>query len=227
VLRVLDVLRRAEGPVSLARIAAMLDVSERQVRRDLAVLVEAGHPLRTSIVDGRSAVESLEREPSPRLTSRERQLLGSLGSLAAYLGPSALGAELGAALDKLARAADDGPAPTLVAGPTPQASAAVAERIDRIERAIRDRLELRVRTVADRDERRLQTFLPYLLVLLPGGVHVVGRWDLADPIRAVPLERLAHVEVAHGTSVAAPHAIDLGRVLEPARQSPASRAALT
>jgi predicted DNA-binding transcriptional regulator YafY len=227
VLRVLDLLRRAEGPVPLLRIASMLDVSERQVRRDVAVLVEAGHPMRIAIVDGRSAVESLERETTVALSARERQLLASLGALVASVGPGALGAELRAALDKLSNSRDDEDPPTIVAGPAHAASVALAERVDRIERAIRERLELRVRTAADRDERRTHAFLPYVLVLVPGGVHVVGRWDPGEPIRAVPVERLTHVELAPGTSVAAPHAIDLARVFEPGRAVHAPRAAMT
>lgn len=227
VLRVLDVLRRAEGPVLLSRIAAVLDVSERQVRRDLAVLTEAGYPVRTSLVEGRSAVESLARDTTVELTARERQLLLSLAPLSACLGPSALGAEVQAALEKLSSVRDDDPAPTVVAGPTLLASAAVAGRIDRIERAIRERLELRVRTTAERDDRRTLTFLPYLLVLVPSGVHVVGRWDPADRIRAVPVERLSHVEVALGTAVAAPRTIDLARAFEPARATASARTSMT
>ncbi|GAB4201707.1 MAG: hypothetical protein OHK0013_14010 [Sandaracinaceae bacterium] len=150
----------------------------------------------------------------------------SLAPLSACLGPSALGAEVQAALEKLSSVRDDDPAPTVVAGPTLLASAAVAGRIDRIERAIRERLELRVRTTAERDDRTL-TFLPYLLVLVPSGVHVVGRWDPADRIRAVPVERLSHVEVALGTAVAAPRTIDLARAFEPARATASARASMT
>jgi hypothetical protein len=114
------------------------------------------------------------------------------------------GEELRAALHKLALSAReerDEPV-TFVAAPLPLAGAGVGDRIDRIEQAIRDRNELRVRVSTDREDLRVATFLPYAIVLHPSGPHVVGRWDPTEPVRAVPIERLVHVEVAPGTVVA-------------------------
>lgn len=227
VLAILDVVRREGAPVPLARVAAQFGLSERQARRDVAMLAEAG--VRMTLVDGRSAVECDDGDEGVRLTPRERMLLASLAPLAAQLGPGALGDELREALAKLAlppRLAEGTPI-TLAGGPAPLASPSTAEKIDRIERAIRERLELRVRTTAERDDARLLTFLPYLLVLHAGGVYVAGRWEPGEPIRAVHVERLAHVELALGTSVAAPQSIDVARLFEAARAAQSPRVAMT
>lgn len=220
VLSMLERVRAEGGPVSLAKLASEFGLSERQARRDIAMLVEAGHKVKTVLVDGRSAVVATEPE-LVRLSARERGLLGSLGALAAQLGPGAVGEELRAALHKLALSAREEreQPPTLVAARVPTASASVGERVDRIERAIRERHELRVRLAAERDEGRVLPFLPYALVLHPSGPHVVGRWDPAEPVKAVPIERFAHVEIAAGTVVAAPQTLDLPRLFESARAS--------
>ncbi|MBX7196331.1 MAG: HTH domain-containing protein [Sandaracinaceae bacterium] len=220
VLAILELVRREAAPVPLARIAAQFELSERQARRDVAMLAESGHA-RSVIVEGRSAVAAAGPEPVS-LTPRERVLLGSLGVLAAQLGGGAVGEELRAALHKLALSAREErehPA-TLVAAPVPPASASVGERIDRIEQAIRARHELRVRLASEREEPRALAFLPYLLVMHPSGPHVVGRWDVTEPIRAVPLEKLSHVEVVSGTVVAAPQSLDLGRLFERSLEAP-------
>lgn len=226
VLAILELVRSERGPVPLARIAAQFDLSERQARRDVSMLAE-GHGVRTIIVEGRSAVIATEAESVP-LSARERMLLVSLGGLAAQLGPGSVGDEVRAVLHRLAPSADEERAlpTTLVPAPVTLASAAIGERIDRIEQAIRDRHELRVRLTSDRADVRVVAFLPYVVVLHPSGPHVVGRFDPAEPLRAVPIERLAHVEVAPGTVVVAPHSLDLVRLFEPPR-APASRAAHT
>jgi predicted DNA-binding transcriptional regulator YafY len=225
VLAILELVRSEGGPVPLARIASQFGLSERQARRDVSMLADAGHGLRTIIVDGRSAVLATEAG-SVELTPRERMLLASLGGLAAQLGPSSVGDELRAALHKLALSArEELEEPvTFVPAPVPLSSAGMADRVDRIEQAIRDRNELRVRLTSDREDPRVAAFLPYALVLHPSGPHVVGRWEAAEPVRAVPIERLAHVEVAAGTVVAAPQTLDLFRLFE-APRAPASRAA--
>jgi predicted DNA-binding transcriptional regulator YafY len=225
VLAILELVRREGAPVPLARIASQFGLSERQARRDVSMLAEAGHGVRTVIVEGRSAIVSTEPD-SVALTARERVLVASLGGLAALLGPGRVGEELRAALHKLALSAReerDEPV-TFVAAPLPLAGAGVGDRIDRIEQAIRDRNELRVRVSTDREDLRVATFLPYAIVLHPSGPHVVGRWDPTEPVRAVPIERLVHVEVAPGTVVAAPQTLDLLRLFE-APRAPASRAA--
>ncbi len=225
VLAILELVRREGAPVPLARIASQFGLSERQARRDVSMLAEAGHGVRTIIVEGRSAVVSTEPD-ALQLTARERMLLAGLGGLAAQLGPGAVGEELRGALHKLALSArEEREEPvTLVPAPLPLASAGLGERLDRIEQAIRDRNELRVRLSTDREDARVATFLPYTIVLHPSGPHVVGRWDPAEPVRAVPIERLTHVEIAPGTVVAAPQTLDLFRVFE-APRAPASRAA--
>ncbi len=230
VLAILEMVRTEGAPLPLARIAARFELSERQARRDVAMLVEAGHGLRTILLEGRSAVETTDAEGAVQLSARERVLLSSLAPLAAQLGQGALGDEVRAALHKLAlpaRLEVESPA-TVVAGPSQTASPATSERIDRIEAAIRDRLELRVRTAADPDDARLVALLPYLLVTHPSGLHVVARWEPGEPMRAVPVERLTHVELAPGTSVAAPQSIDVARLFEPsARGTSPQRLAMT
>ena len=225
VLAILEIVRNEGGPVPLSRIASHFELSERQARRDVAMLVESVEGVRSVIVEGRSAVVA-DADDVVRLGARERMLLASLAGLAEQLGPGALGEEVRAALHKLALSArEEREQPTtLVAAPMQAASSSVGERLDRIERAIRDRHELRVRLAGERDEQRLLGFLPYVIALHPSGAHVVGRWDPGEPIRAVPIERFAEVEVALGTVVAAPQALDLSRSFETPR-TPAARAA--
>jgi predicted DNA-binding transcriptional regulator YafY len=225
VLAILELVRSDGGPVPLARIAAHFGLSERQARRDVAMLTESVQGVRSVIVDGRSAVVA-EAPGLVRLDVRERVLLTSLAGLAHQLGGGVLGDEMRAAVNKLALTArEEREHPiTLVAAPVALASAGTAERIDRIEQAIRDRHELRVRVAGEREETRLVSFLPYVIALHPSGAHVVGRWDPGEPVRAVPIDRFAYVEVALGTVVAAPQALDLARSFE-APRSPVGRAA--
>ncbi len=156
VLAILELVRREGAPVPLARIASQFALSERQARRDVAMLAESGHA-RSVIVEGRSAVVGTEPE--------------------------------------------------------------AVRLIDRVELAIRVRHELRVQLASEREGSRTMTFLPYAIVVHPSGPHVIGRWDLGEPIRAVPIERFAHVEVAVGTVVAAPQGLDLFRLFEAPRAS--------
>lgn len=228
VLAILELVRAEGAPVALARIAAELGVSERQARRDVAMLADASPGVRSTLLDGRSAVELVEPD-TVRLTLRERTLLAGLASFADQLGPGALGDELRAAMHKLALSAREEercPA-SVVAGPSTPTSAATGDKVDRVERAIRERVELRVRLSSERDDARLLTFLPYVIALHATGPHVVGRWDPTEPVRAVPLERFAHVELAPGTFVPAPQSIDLPRLFEAPRATAAARAAHT
>lgn len=225
VLAILELVRTDGAPVPLTRIASQFGLSERQARRDVAMLTESVEGVRSVIVEGRSAVVS-EAAGVVRLEVRERALLASLAGLAEQLGAGSLGDEVRAAVHKLALSArEEREHPvTLVAAPVASASASVGERIDRIEQAIRDHHELRVRVAGEREETRLVGFLPYVLALHTSGVHVVGRWDPGEPVRAVPIDRFAYVEVALGTVVAAPQALDLARSFEVPR-SPVGRAA--
>ncbi len=225
VLAILEIVRSEGAPVPLARIASQFALSERQARRDVAMLTDSVEGVRSVIVDGRSAVVS-DGAGEVRLGVRERVLLASLGGLAQQLGDGALGDEVRATLNKLALTAREEreQTTTVVAAPVSLGTASTGERVDRIEQAIRDRHELRVRVVGERDEARLVSFLPYVIALHPSGVHVVGRWDPGEPVRAVPLDRFSHVEVALGTVVAAPQALDLARSFE-APRSPVGRAA--
>lgn len=220
VLAILELVRSEDAPVPLTRIAAHFGLSERQARRDVAMLTEAGHGVTAVIVEGRSAVMASASDVV-RLTPRERALLSSLAGVAGQLGHGALHGELGAALQKIALGAREErlePA-TVISGPWPGVSASCADRIDRIERAIRDRHELRVRLLGEREGSHTMTFLPYVIALHPAGPHVVGRWEPAEPIRAIAIERFAHVEVALGTVVAAPQSLDLARAFEQPRPS--------
>jgi len=119
--------------VPLSRIASHFELSERQARRDVAMLVESVEGVRTVIVEGRSAVVA-DADDVVRLDARERMLLSSLASLAEQLGPGALGEEVRAALHKLALSArEEREQPTtLVAAPTqtaaPMASMALSVR---------------------------------------------------------------------------------------------------
>ncbi len=228
VLAILEIVRAEGAPVALARIAAELGVSERQARRDVSMLADAGHGVRATLLEGRSAVEIAEVD-TVKLSLRERTLLASLASMGDQLGPGAVGDELRAALNKLALSAQEEqlcPA-TVLSGPTTSGHGALGEKVDRIERAIRERVELRVRTTSEREDARLLAFLPYAIVLAAAGPHLVGRWDPSEPIRAVSIERLTHVELAPGTFVPAPQSLDLQRLFEAPRAQGAGRAAHT
>lgn len=76
VLRLLDRLKSRDQGASVAELAGELEVSERQIRRDLAALEEAGHALESVSIEDRSGVRLSETRPAGvRLTLRERYAL--------------------------------------------------------------------------------------------------------------------------------------------------------
>ena len=81
VLRALDILRSRRFGIGLAEVAERLEVSERQVRRDLKVLEEAGHAIERSLHERRSWLRLDAGEQSGiRLTCRERFALLAMRS---------------------------------------------------------------------------------------------------------------------------------------------------
>lgn len=57
VLALLDRLEQARAPIQVAALAAELEITDRQLRRDFSALEEAGYELEHSLVDVRSAVK--------------------------------------------------------------------------------------------------------------------------------------------------------------------------
>lgn len=210
VLAMLERIRSAGEPVAYAKLTTEFDVSERQLRRDIAAL--ASHGVAPVLFDGRAAAQLARRDETETWTARERELLAALGGVAAMFGDGTVGAELARALAKLS-------ATHVSVRAVPSSSTpGLGARVDAFDAAIRQRCEVRVRLVSDRSER-LVPFLPAMLVVSETTLHVVGRWDRTDSIRAVPIDRFAHAEVAAGTTVEELRDLDVTRLFDAPRPS--------
>ena len=76
VLRLLDILRSHHYGVTLCELAKSLAVTERQIRRDLDAITEAGHAVERPQLEGRAAARLVEAgRGAVRLSVRERYTL--------------------------------------------------------------------------------------------------------------------------------------------------------
>lgn len=194
---VIEILRRARGPISAKAIGEVLEVTKRTVYRDMAALMSQGVPIRGEAGVG-YVLESGFHMPPLMLTSSEIE--------AAVLGAQWVRTrgepELAHAADALiAKIEAVAPASTQasfvepVTSVAPVASPAEALRAAAIRRAIRNRSKIRLAYLTGSGIGTTRVVWPILLGYRDEG-RIIAAWcELRQGFRYFRTERIQHAEV--------------------------------
>jgi proteasome accessory factor B len=199
VLELLARLQARRTPALLAPLAADLGISEKQLRRDLAVLDAAGHTVSRTRVEGRAAVRLLRgRSEAVTLTLRERFALLAMRDVLATLEGTPLAEDADSIFRKIAASLPDDAALELrTLGPRfrylPDGGVkgyeAHADVVDALLTGAlrRQPVEARYRRATGTVEAaRLE---PWGVALYRNGLYVVGRWGEDAAARVFAVER--------------------------------------
>ncbi len=177
--------RRA--PWRLDALAEELGISEKQLRRDLAVLDGAGHPIERVRVEGRAAVRlSRGRSESIALTLRERFALLAMRDVFSALEGTPLAEDARSIFDKVAATlpaesgadlAALGPRFRFVPDGGIKSYAKHADVIDALLTGALRRQPVQTEYLPARGTRRRGLFEPWGLALYRNGLYAVGRWS--------------------------------------------------
>jgi len=229
ILRLLEVLRTRRYGVAPGALADELEVTERQIRRDLVALGEAGHEVEVAPgPDGRARARLAE--PGGRavpLSLRERYALLAVRRVFDVLRDTPLWEDVASIYEKVAGGLPDeqraelerlGDRFLFIPDGGPKGYRGKEDVLDALLTGVIRRLRVRYRYVAAAGAAKDGTLEPYAMVLYRMGLYVVGRAVLPDAPRTAPrvyaAERFADAEFLRGQSFEVPRSFRLDRYFE-------------
>lgn len=219
VLALLTRLRARRAPTRLDALAGELDISVKQLRRDLAALSAAGHICQLSLLEGRSAVRLLPgKNESITLGLRERITLLAIRDVFAALAGTPFAEDARSIFDKvLATLPDDTARDVARLGVrfryVPDGGLkSYAEQADIVDALLtaavhRHVVEAGYRSAAGR--LRSGRLEPWGLALHRNGLYVVGRFEDEVFPRVLAIERFTSAERARGARFDLPDGFSL------------------
>ena len=203
--RVLELLARLGARRAATRLevlAAEVEVSEKQLRRDLAILEGAGHRLERTKVEGRAAVRLARGGTAAiALTLRERFALVAMRDVFASLAGTPLAEDAGAIFRKVVATLPDdavqeltalGPRFAYVPADGVKDYAAHADVVDELLTGALRRQPVDADYRPAQGEVRRGGFEPWGIALYRHGLYAVGRWDDDTHPRVFAVERFTH-----------------------------------
>lgn len=218
VLRILDRLSAHRYGVTLEQLADEFEVSVRQVRRDLEAIEEAGHPIQTLTVDGKTGAKlEAARAAGVRLSVRERYALLAVRRAFDVLEDTPFHEDVRSICTKLASSLPPAEQQELESfgerfvylpdGGTKQYRG-MDDVIDALFTGVLRRCRVNFRYRAQGREERQGVLEPYAVVLYRQGLYVIGHSvsGQAGPgrERTYAVERFTHAEYERGTSFTVP-----------------------
>jgi proteasome accessory factor B len=227
-LRLLTHLRCHHYGVGHAELAERFSITERQLRRDLAVLEEAGHRLERGLADdGRARVRLADTRPrAVALTRRERYALLAMRRVFDVLEGTPLAEDVASIYRKIAGSLPEADRAELAGMGErfvflPEGGAKSYRRkgdvLDGLLTGTLDRLRVRFRYRGPESEVTAGLLEPYAMVLYKQGLYVVGA--VADgPARGRPLvwaaERFEAAEHVRGARFDVPRGFSADRFFD-------------
>jgi proteasome accessory factor B len=230
-LKILDRLTGRRLGVALAALADELEVTERQVRRDLAALEEAGHDVELVKRDDRAAARLVNTTGrSVFVTRRERYTLFSIRRVFDILRDTPFFEDVNSIYDKLT----DGLSPddqaeltrfgerfAFVPDGGRKAYGGKEDVLDAFQTGVLNRTQVRFRYRSAARKVTTGVLAPYTIALYKNGLYVVGHSlapDAATPPDDLPrvyaLERFLDAAVVKGARFEVPPGLVLAELFE-------------
>ena len=227
VIRLLEHLRSRRYGANYGQLAAEVDVTERQIRRDLDALDEAGFAIDTTIVDGRTGVRLVDPSSTGiRLSIRERftllatrRVFDVMKDTPLYEDVRTIYAKIAASLPKNQQddLQDFGARFLYVPDGGTKLYRGKEDVFDALLTSVIRRWRLDYKYRATTKRARTGTLEPYALVLYKNGLYVIGsRLDgdtLAEP-HVYAVERFTRAEHIRGSTFTVPADFDVERFFE-------------